>query len=371
MFYEDQDLFEFEAKILRIINGKYIVLDKTAFYARAGGQEPDHGYIEKAQVKDVVKQGDIVLHEVADGSLREGSSVKCVVNIDRRGLLTRHHTATHVINAASRNALGSWVWQHSAFKDIDYARLDITHHSHLSRDDVAKIEQFANRIVLSNIPITTKVFDRNQAEQMYGFRIYQGGYVPSKQIRIVNVEGWDIEACGGTHCHRSGEIGMIKITKAERVQDGVVRLEFVAGQAALKYAQKQEEQLAMMSQTLGSGKEKLLESFQKTLDDAETARKKLKSAIKKLAPDIAKNVTHSAKQLGRIKLYSIYDEELDEDYHVMIGEQAIKLEPSLIYCALLQKGQGVRVIVFVGEQARTNGIKAGEVAKRVANTLGG
>ena len=371
LFYEDQNLFEFEAKVLRIINGRYVVLDKTAFYARAGGQEPDHGYIEKTEVKDVIKQGDIVVHEVVNGALKEGSFVKCAVDAERRGLIMRHHTATHVINSAARNALGSWVWQHSAFKDVDYARLDITHHSHLSRDDVARIEQFANRIVLANLPITTKVFDRNQAEQMYGFRIYQGGYVPSRQIRIVNVEGWDIEACGGTHCHRTGEIGMIKITKAERVQDGVVRLEFVAGQTALKYAQKQEEQLAMMAQTLGSSKEKLVESFQKTLEDADTARKKLQSVIKKLAPNVAKNVVQSAKQLGKIKLYSTYDEELDEDYHIAIGEQAIEQEPSLVYCALIQKGQGVRVIVFAGEQARTSGIKAGAIAKQVASTLGG
>ncbi len=371
LFYEDQNLFEFEAKILRVIDGKYVVLDRTAFYARAGGQEPDHGYIGNAQVKDAVKQGDIVLHEVADGTLKEGSSVKCVVDAERRGTITRHHTATHVINSAARNALGSWVWQHSAFKDIDYARLDITHHSHLSREDVARIEQFANRIVLANLPITTKVFDRNQAEQMYGFRIYQGGYVPSRQIRIVNVEGWDIEACGGTHCNKTGEIGMIKITKTERVQDGVVRLEFVAGETALKYAQKQEEQILSMSTAIGSSRDKLFESFQKTLEDADAARKKLKLTIKKLSPDVAKNVIQSAKHLGKIKLYSTYDEELDEDYHIAIGEQAIEQEPSLVYCALVQKGQGVRVIVFVGEQARAKGIKAGTIAKQVASTLGG
>ncbi len=371
LFYEDQDQFEFDAKVLRIINGKYVVLDKTAFYARAGGQEPDHGYIERAQVKDVIKQGDVVLHEVVDGVLKEGSSVKCVVDSDRRGLLTRHHTATHVINAASRNALGSWVWQHSAFKDVDSARLDITHHSHLTRDDVVRIEQFANKIVLANIPITTKVFDRNQAEQLYGFRIYQGGYVPSRQIRIVNVEGWDIEACGGTHCDTTGEIGMIKITKAERVQDGVVRLEFVAGQAALKYAQKQEEQLLTMSTAVGSSKDKVVESFQKTLEDAETAKRKLKLTIKKLAPDISKSIIQAAKQLGKTKLYSTYDEELDEDYHIAIGEQVIVQEHSLVYCALVKKGQGVRVIVFAGKQAIANGIKAGVIAKQVAGTLGG
>ncbi len=371
LFYEDQNLFDFEAKILKILDGKYVVLDKTAFYARGGGQEPDHGKIGNAVVKDVVKQGDVVLHEVVNGSLKEGSMVKCMVDAERRGLIMRHHTATHILNSAARNALGSWVWQHSAFKEEDYARLDITHHSHLTRDDITRIEHLANKKIQANLPVTIKIFDRNQAEKLYGFRIYQGGYVPSKSIRIVNVEGWDIEACAGTHVARTGEVGMLKITKAERIQDGVVRLEFVAGQAALKYVQKQEEQVNIIAQSLGASKEKLIESFQKTMEDADTARKKLRNAIKKLAPAIAKDVVKNAKHLGSIKLYSVYDEELDEEYHISVGENAINADASLIYCALLPREQGIRVIVFVGEQARKSGIKAGVIAKQVASTLGG
>lgn len=370
LFYEDQTMTEFEAKVMKII-GKYIVLDQTAFYARGGGQEPDHGKIGDAIVKDVIKQGDVVLHEVTDGNLKEGSNVKCVVDPIRRWLIMRHHTATHVLNSAARNALGSWVWQHSAFKEQDYARLDITHHSSLGRDDITKIEDYANKTIQADLPVTIKIFDRNQAEQLYGFRIYQGGYVPSSKIRIVNVEGWDIEACAGTHVARTGEIGMLKITKAERVQDGVVRLEFVAGQAALKYMQEQEEQLNKIAQFLGSSREKLIESFQKTMNEADEARKRLKSTIKKLAPVVAKDVIQNSKQLGRIKLFSIYEEELDEEYHIAVGERAIEIEPSLIYCALVSRGQGMRVIVFVGEQARNAGMKAGDIAKQVANTLGG
>ncbi|MFQ5940694.1 MAG: alanine--tRNA ligase [Nitrososphaerales archaeon] len=370
LFYEDQNMREFDANIVKII-GKYVVLDKTAFYARGGGQEPDHGRIGDAVVNDVVKEGDVVLHEVMNGSLKEGIVVKCIVDPLRRGLIMRHHSATHVLNSAARNALGSWVWQHSAFKEQDYARLDITHHSALTRNEIIKIEQFANQTIQANLPVTIRIFDRNQAERLYGFRIYQGGYVPSSKIRIVNVEGWDIEACAGTHVARTGEIGMLKITKAERVQDGVVRLEFVAGQASLEYMQKQEEQLNKIVQSLGSSKEKLIESFQKTMNEADESRKKLKVAIKKVAPLIAKDIIQKSKHLGKIKLYSFYEEELDEEYHIPLGEQAIVIEPSLIYCVLISRAQGIRVIVFVGEEARNNGIRANEIAKKVAGTLGG
>ena len=235
LYYEDEDMFEFNAKIIDILDKKYVVLDRTAFYARGGGQEPDHGYINNSYVKDVTKQGEVILHEVdsIDG-LKKGMEVTCKVDEGRRKTITRHHTATHIINAAARNALGSWVWQHSAFKDVDYARLDITHHSSLKREDIIRIEQLANNIVLANVPIEIEILDRNDAEQRYGFRIYQGGYVPSRKVRIVKVKDWDIEACAGTHCKRTGEIGLIKIVKAERVQDGVVRLEYVAGERALR-----------------------------------------------------------------------------------------------------------------------------------------
>ena len=370
LFYEEQTMTEFEAKIVKVI-GNYVVLDKTAFYARGGGQEPDHGKIADAIVKDVIKQGDVVLHEITNGKLTEGSVVKCIVDPQRRGLIMRHHTATHVLNSAARNALGSWVWQHSAFKEQDYARLDITHHSHLMPGEIARIEKYANKTIQANLPVTIKIYDRSQAEQLYGFRIYQGGYVPSSKIRIVNIEGWDIEACAGTHVTRTGEIGMLKITKAERVQDGVVRLEFVAGQAALEYAQKQEEQLNKITRLLGSNREKLIESFQKTMDDADVAKKKLKSMIKKLAPLIASDTIQKAKQLGNVKLYSTYEEEMDEEFHIAVGEQAIAIEPSLIYCSLIAKGGGIRIIVFVGEEARKNNMKAGAIAKQVASTLGG
>ncbi|MBE44057.1 MAG: alanine--tRNA ligase [Thaumarchaeota archaeon] len=370
LFYEDQNITDFEAKIVKII-GKYIVLDKTAFYARGGGQEPDHGMIANTAVNDVVKQGNVVLHEIMNETLKEGSIVKCAIDPIRRGLIMRHHTATHVLNSAARNALGSWVWQHSAFKDYDSARLDITHHSSLTRDDIMKIEKFANKAIQENLPVVIKTLDRNQAEQLYGFRIYQGGYVPNSEIRIVNIEGWDIEACAGTHVTRTGEIGMLKIIKAERIQDGVVRLEFVAGQAALEYIQKQEEQLNEIVRTLGSSKEKLIESFQNTMKDTDETRKKLKTTVKKFAPLIVNDVIQKTKHIGKIKLFTVYEKELDEEYHIVIGEQAIDIEPSLIYCSLIAKEQGIRVIVFVGEGARNNGIKAGVIAKQIANTIDG
>ncbi|HVX02511.1 MAG TPA: alanine--tRNA ligase [Nitrososphaera sp.] len=378
LYYQDESIREFDAKVLRIIDsGKYVVLDRTAFYPRGGGQEPDTGNISGAKVVEVTKHANgIVVHRIeGDGGrlLHEGQAVKGAVDGKRRDMVTKHHTATHVINSSARNSLGSWVWQNSAFKEADYGRLDITHHSGLSKEEVQKIEHVANVAVRKNLPVDIKFFDRGDAEQKYSFRIYQGGVVPSSEVRIVNIDNWDIEACGGTHVRRTGEIGLIKIVKSERIQDGVVRLEFVAGEAAINYMQNQESQLSTISQALGSSREKVLESFTKAMEDAEAAKKKLRVILRTVADTMAKSASENAKSLGGVKLYSTYDEELDEeDYYIAVGEKAIGIDPSLVYIALVAKGAGIRVIVFAGERARQERhVKAGAIAKVVSAKLGG
>ncbi|MFN4336299.1 MAG: alanine--tRNA ligase [Candidatus Nitrosocaldus sp.] len=377
LFYEDQYMLEFSARVLKV-KMPYIILDRTAFYARAGGQEPDHGYINEARVVDVVKQGDVILHKIEDAeiSFKEGDTVRCSVDGERRGLIMRHHTATHIINAASRRALGPWVWQHSAFKDEHYARLDITHHSPLSREDVMRIEEYANSIVIANLPIEVNVMDRGTAEQLYGFRIYQGGYVPNKSIRIVKIKDWDIEACGGTHCERSGEVGMIKIIKAERIQDGIVRLEFVAGKAALRYAQTQDAQISSIANILGSSREKVVETLARKVKEADDVRRRLRLMIRRVADETAKSIVSNAKIIvgdeskEEFKLYAIYDDVFDEEYHIAVGEKAIDIEPRLIYCVLIGKDKSIRVIVFSGQSARKR-FKASMIAKGIASIFGG
>ncbi|NWG36170.1 alanine--tRNA ligase [Nitrososphaera sp.] len=368
LYYEDESIREFEAKVLRVA-GKHVVLDQTAFYPRGGGQEPDTGEISGAKVVEVTKQGDLVLHRI-EGKLADGQVVKGMVNARRRDLITKHHTATHVLNSASRNNLGSWVWQNSAFKEESYGRLDITHHSALTKEEAQRIEQTANEVIRKNLPVNINFFDRGEAEQKYTFRIYQGGVVPTSNVRIVNIEGWDIEACGGTHVRRTGEIGMVKIVKSERVQDGVVRLEFVAGEAAVKHMQNQDAQLGAIAQALGSSKEKVVESFAKAMEDSEDTKKKAKTMLRVVAPAMAKTAAENAKRLKHVKLYSTFDEELDDDYHIAVGEKAIEIDPELVYVALIAKGAGMRVIVFAGEKARAK-VKAGAVAKQVSAKLGG
>lgn len=371
LFYEERDLFEFDAKILRIFEDRFMVLDRTGFYARAGGQEHDLGTMSSYKIVSVEKHGNVIVHEIEGNSLKEGDTVHCSIDSNRRSILMRHHTATHIVNGAAQKVLGPWVWQHSAYKDIDMARLDITHHAHLTREELVEIENMANEVVRQNRPVNVQVLPRSEAEQKYGFRLYQGGIAPSKDIRVINIDGFDIEACGGTHVSQTGDIGVIKLLKSERVQDGIERLTFVAGEPAMNLLQHQEDVMLGLSQTLGAQQSRLLESVNNLKSQFDEMKKGQKLFLKKMSPHLIKEATANAIDLGGVKLYSMDEVTLDEELHTTIGEQAIAAEPSLVYFGLFQKDSRVRLVVFVGKAAQSFGLRAGEIAREASSLVGG
>ena len=372
LFYKD-DPKKFDAKVLKSFE-KYVVLDRTSFYARGGGQEPDHGKIAGFDVVDVDKHGDVVVHELSGGIPKEGESVSCVVDSARRDGITKHHTSTHILNSSSRNVLGSWVWQNSAFKEADHARLDITHHSALTPEEVQKIEELANAKVKENIPVSIESFDRGTAEQKYGFRIYQGGVVPVKSVRIVSIEDFDVEACGGTHVKKTKDIDLIKITRTKRIQDGVVRIEFVAGPAAYDYVDEHRKLIKVINEKIA-----IKEKRNKLRDQRkEKAREKI--------PDILEQISVKQgpyDQGPRIQVDEIFGESFktgwfywstselyDEYFHINFGEKLVKKEPDSIYCGLFEEGAKLRAIIHAGDKVPENK-NAGQIAKAVSEILGG
>jgi alanyl-tRNA synthetase len=371
LFYEDLNLFEFEARIIKIFEGNYVILDKTAFYPRSGGQEPDFGYLGSYEVQDVEKYGNVIMHKMGPNELAEGQIVRCKIDSHRRGILARHHTATHLVNGAAQKILGSWVWQHSAFKDVDKARLDITHYAHLTNEEISKIESLANEAVLSNLPVISETLTRSLAEQKYGFRLYQGGVVPTSELRVLNISGWDVEACGGTHSSRTGDLGIIKILKSERIQDGVERIEFVAGEPALKYIQLREKILSGISEEVESPQDKVGEAvidLKKSYDDL---KRKYRQVTKQLANYEVSKIRGEATNIKDLKLYISASESLDEDYHIAVGEKVIVEEPYIVYCGFSLNKKNVRIYVFCGIEAQKLGVTADILVKDTAKNLGG
>jgi alanyl-tRNA synthetase len=371
LYYDEEPNFDFKAKVLKVFPGNHIVLNRTVFYPRGGGQEPDRGTMAGAKVVDVERFGDIVLHKLEGKSPRQGETVECHVDTKRRRRITQTHTATHIINGSSRQVLGPWVWQHSAFKEEDYGRIDITHFSHLTDPEVRKIEDLANEIVRRNLKVKNTFMPRQTAEQRYGFRLYQGGVVPGKLVRVVDIGGWDIEACGGTHNKSTGEVGLIKITKAERVQDGVERLTFVAGEAAIEYMHRMDSELQELSSVLGTQRENLTKVAKAVLGELEASRAREKSLGQAMVEMGSAGVTSGAKSIGEAKLYVSKYPPLGEDQIIAQGQKSVSSEPSLIYVALFSTGNSARIVCFVGSAARQLGFSAAEIVRRLAPALGG
>ncbi len=370
LLYYSDDPKEFDANVLKSFDN-YVILDKTSFYARGGGQEPDHGTISGFEVVDVTKHGNVVVHELKNGTPKEGTTVSCLVDSKRRDGITKNHTSTHILNSSTRNVLGSWVWQHSAFKEEDHARLDITHHSALTDDEISKIEKLANSVVEKNMSVTIDNFDRGTAEQKYGFKIYQGGIVPVKSVRIVSIEDFDVEACGGTHVKKTGEIELIKITKTKRIQDGVVRIEFVSGLTAVDYIKQHDASMLKKSAEL---KEKM-EMKEKRREQKQELRERFPILVdniiqSEVGTKTVDGITVDVTESGKPNFCSTMNEQYDEFFHISLGEKLIEKDPWMVYCGVFEDGEKVRAIIYSGEQVEENK-KAGDIARAVSEILGG
>lgn len=141
----------------------------------------------------------------------------------------KHHTATHIVFAAARKVLGEHVWQQGAKKTTEYAHLDISHFEALTFEQELLIEKTANEIVQSSVKINKTLESKKEAEIEHGYKLYQGGVVPGNSLRVVEIENNDVEACCGTHCDSTSQVGWIKILNSKRIADGVVRIQLVAG----------------------------------------------------------------------------------------------------------------------------------------------
>jgi alanyl-tRNA synthetase len=242
LYYEQPCDMEFDAMVIDSFDG-WVVLDQTLFYPEGGGQPSDTGMLisaeNMARIDEVVKEDDVVMHHITGGVLKRGERLKGIIDEERRWSLMRHHTATHLLLRAAKDILGAHIHQAGAQKGVESSRLDIRHFKHITPDEQRKIEIAANRMVMADQPVDIRYEDRVSAEQEFGFELYQGGVPPGRDIRIVHVGG-EVEACAGTHCRTTGEIGIIKITGIEHIQDGIERIEFSSGMAAIEYMHRLE-----------------------------------------------------------------------------------------------------------------------------------
>ena len=331
----------------------------------------------KAEVIDVKKVGKVIVHKVVGSLPTEGSVVRGLLDWERRYALMKAHTATHLINGAARRVLGEHVWQHGTQKGVEVSRLDISHYRRLTAEQVHEIEMLANRAVQANMRVETAWMPRNEAESRYGFRLYQGGAVPGKDIRVVKTGDWDVEACAGTHLKNTGEVGFLKIVYTERIQDGVERIGYSVGLEALKAVQRQELMLWRISETLNAPVEKLDKTAEKIVKELKEANIENRRLIKELATkesgdfEKAETATTSSDIMGIKLIKRDFKDAIDLNRMVQTASELIKRDESTIALFYGSDGKTAKVLIMAGNTAVGKGADAGEVVKAISLIIGG
>ncbi|MCL2141986.1 MAG: alanine--tRNA ligase [Methanimicrococcus sp.] len=374
-YYEEPERMEFEAVVLDVF-GEYIVLDNTYFYPEGGGQEADHGMLMTGtfvyDVTDVQMYNGIVVHKL-DAKDKEllisrGDLVIGQVDKKRRMAHSRHHTATHIINDAARKVLGNHIWQAGAQKTETRARLDISHFKHITQDELNEIELLANKTVMENKKVGFESLDRTAAEQKYGFCLYQGGVPPGKTLRIVKV-GSDIEACGGTHCLSTGVIGPIKILRTERIQDGVERLEYAVGEAAVAAIQENEDLLRQSAQVLSIQQEILPATVERFFEEWKALQKENEKLKEEVAGARVIRMLQNAQKINGFSVIISVTKGDAIDSLRMTAAELLKDDNAV--AILLSESDGVKAVAACGKNAVLKGLRAGDLVKLISVTVGG
>ena len=252
-----------------------VVLDRTLFYPEGGGQLGDQGNIGNVKVVDTRIENEVIFH-LTDGPVEIGN-ISGEIDWHRRRQLMDHHTAIHIVGGSARQLLGPHIWQAGSNKGERYARIDLTHFTRLSRVDLDAIEDHANGVIASNPIIEKKILTRAEADTSFGFELYQGGPPKQSTIRVIKIGDHDVQACGGTHHDEAGEVGELRIIRASQVQDGVERLQIVAGETAREHARAQERLLAESSEVLGVSPNDLPATVSRFFEEWKMQQKKIEA----------------------------------------------------------------------------------------------
>jgi alanyl-tRNA synthetase len=217
---------------------------------------------------------------------------------------------------------------------------------------------------------------RNEAESRYGFRLYQGGAVPGKEIRVVKVGDWDVEACAGTHLESTGEIGFMKIVHSERVQDGVERLVYSIGIPAVKAVQKSERLLVKLSETLNAPIEKLDQTAEKLIRELKEGNAERRKLVKELATKestaAGAKTEEKTEQINGVRIVlRDFQDSIDVDRMVHTANEMIRRDEATVTIFYGSDGKNARIMVMAGKTALEKGVNANEIVREASSILSG
>ncbi len=352
-----------------------LVFDRTPFYAEAGGQVADTGWIEnlsrpgRAEVLDVQKspRGTVHTVRVHEGEFRHGDRCRLVVDEGRRRKIERAHTATHLLHAALRRVLGDHVIQAGSSVEPEEFRFDFTHFAPLAAEELAQVEGLVYEAVLQDIPLRIEELPLEEAKKRGAIAHFEEEYRGKERVRVVQVPGFSMELCGGTHVRRTGEIGLLVLLSEEAVGAGVRRLRALVGGAAGRYVADLRRERREVAALLEVPEPELAAGVRRLLDEARALRRRVESLEGELASLRAEGLLASAREVGGTKLLSAIADGGAEDAKRFADALAARLGRCAVVVGARGEGKGVVVAKVVDEPR----LSAGDLVRIASQALGG
>lgn len=372
--------FEDEGKILHIaksegISGYEVIFDRTPFYAESGGQVADTGIITSGEfegkVVNVVKKHDVFIHqvEIVKGiAPAVGAEVKMKIDADRRKDIQRNHTATHILHKVLRENLGTHVEQSGSLVDDEKLRFDFSHYEAIEPEMIEKIEKAVNDIILSNLKVKIDFENIEDAKKRGAMALFSDKY--GDVVRVVEIDGYSIELCGGAHVKSTGEIGLFNIESESGIASGTRRITATTGHASLKYVNNLEEKLSKVAGMLKTDGKNVVDVVEKYIAEAKNIVKEYEQLQTKLVKYEINELLENVDEINGVKVLKAAFENKDvNELKEIVDRGKEKLQSGII---ILGTNNGGKAIFVVGvTKDLISKVKAGEIVKVAAQVAGG
>ena len=353
-----------------------IIVDETPFYATMGGQNADTGVIcvgeSEFKVEDTIHlRGGKIGHvgTVIKGMFKVGDTVELTVDAEKRALIGRNHSATHLLQKALREVLGSHVEQHGSDVNADRLRFDFSHFAAMTPEEIAKVEHIVNAKIAESIPVVTEVMSLEEAKKTGAMALFGEKYGDS--VRVVKMSDFSIELCGGTHVANTGSIGAFKIISESGVAAGVRRIEALTSKAVFEYYDRLEEIINEAAKLVKTNPVGLVEKLEHLMADMKALQSENESLKSKAAKDALGDVMNQVTEVQGVKLLAASVSGVDMNGLRDLGDQLKeKLGDGVVVLASDLDGK-VNLVAMATEEAMKKGAHAGNLIKAIAGKVGG
>ncbi len=353
-----------------------IILDRTPFYAESGGQVGDKGVIESKEanikIEDCKKTEDgkyLHIGVVEKGSIETGAVVKAAIDAKRRMSIARNHTTTHLLQKALTNVLGTHVHQAGSLVEPDRFRFDFAHFSAMTSEELAKVEKEVNEKILESLVVDTREMSLDEAKKLGATALFGEKY--GELVRVVKIDDYSMEFCGGTHLNSTSQAGFIKILSESGVAAGVRRIEGLTGEAALAYLHEREKLVTEVSTALKTSPQESVRRIENIITELKNAHKEIEQLRGKLVSGSLDEVLSKASEVKGVKVVKARFDQLDMEALRNTGDTIRnKLGSGLVVLGSGYEGK-VSFVVMATKDVVAKGIHSGNIIKEVAKIAGG